>query len=138
VRLDQLAFQAVVRSFASAILGHTGGMTQMQRLGAQMQAALAADVPAELVAFVTTTQHAGRLQTLFLKSSQRLLRTHQEAQARPQSTLAQFERQRSKALVDLVRARMALAGMRKPGVDKMMALMGATGPSKVVDLRRAA
>lgn len=110
----------------------------MQKLGAQMQAAFAAEVPAELVAFVTTTQHAGRLQTLFLASSQRLLRSHQEAQARPQSTLAQFERQRSKALVDLVRARMALAGMRKPGVDKMMTLMGSTGPCKVVDLRRAA
>lgn len=110
----------------------------MQKLGVQLQAALAAEVPAELVAFVTTTQHAGRLQMLFLESSQRLLRTHQEAQARPHSSLAQIERQRSKALLDLVRARIAIAGMRKPAVGKMMALMGAVGPRKVVDLRRAA
>jgi len=113
-------------------------MTPMQKLGSQMQAAFTAEVPAELVAFVTTTQHAGRLQTLFHESSQRLLRTHQEAQARPQSTLAQLERQRSKALLDLVRARMAIAGCRKPGVDKIMAMMGTTSLRKVVDLRRAA
>jgi hypothetical protein len=113
-------------------------MTQMQKLGIQIQTALTAEVPAELVAFVTTTQHAGRLHILFHESSRRLLRTHQEAQARPQSTLAQFERQRSKALLDLVRARMAMAGYRKPGVDKMMALMGSIRSRKVVDLRRAA
>ncbi len=113
-------------------------MSQMQKLAVQIQVALTTEVPAELVAFVTTTQHSGRLQTLFRESSQRLLRTHQEAQARPQSTLAQFERQRSKALLDLVRARMAIAGCRKPGVDKMMALLGTTSLRKVVDLRRVA
>ncbi len=113
-------------------------MTPMQKLGSQIQAALTAEVPAELVAFVITTQHPVRLQTLFRESSQRLLRTHQEAQARPQSTLAQFERQRGKALLDLVRARMAIAGCSKPGVEKMMALMGTTSLRKVVDLRRVA
>ncbi len=110
----------------------------MQKLGDQIQAALGTDVPAELIAFVASTQHPGRLQTLFRDSSQRLLRAHQEAQARPQSTLAQFERQRCKALMDLVRARMAIAGCRKPSVDKMMALMEAAGLRKVIGLRRVA
>lgn len=113
-------------------------MSRMQKLGQQIQAALTAEVAAELVAFVVSTQHPGRLQTLFHESSQRLLRSHQEAQARPQSALVQFERQRSKALLDLVRARMAIAGCRKPAVDKMLALMGTTSLRKVVDLRRAA
>lgn len=110
----------------------------MQKLGAQMQAALVAEVPAELVALVATTQHPLRLQTLFHASSQRLLRTHQTVQARPQSTLAQFERQRSKALLDLVRARMAAIGGRKPGVDKMMTLMDAPVPHNVIEIRKVA
>lgn len=119
-------------------------MSEMQKLGGQLQRALAVGVPAELVAMVATTSHPGRLQALFHKSSLQLLAAHRsvqerEAQQRPSVVAAQQARERIKALVDLVRARSQALGERKPGVDAMLRLMAEPAVAgKVVPMRRAA
>jgi hypothetical protein len=52
--------------------------------------------------------------------------------------LANQERIRNKALVDLVRARIAATGCRKPAVGKMLALMDTETPKNVIEIRKAA
>jgi hypothetical protein len=124
-------------------------MSEMQKLGSQLQRALIVGVPAELVAMIATTSHPGRLQALFHKSSLQLIAAHRsvlerEAQQRPSVVSAQQLRERMKALVDLVRARAQALGTRKPSVDAMLKLMDrpvtelAAVPAKVVPMRRIA
>ena len=103
-----------------------------------MQIALALDLPAELLANIATTNHPKRLQELFRNASGRLLQAHRDALQRPSSAAAGKERLRSKALLDLIRARIAAIGCRKPSVDKMLALMDAKPQRNVVDIRKAA
>lgn len=113
-------------------------MPQMKRLGQQLQTALSADIPAELAALIVTTSNPKRLQDLFQQASKRLLGAHQNALQRPHSAIARHERLRSKALLDLVRARIAAIGCRKPSVDKMLALLNRLPPENVVEIRKAA
>ena len=110
----------------------------MNKLGHQLQIALTLDLPAELLAHVVMTSHPKRLQELFRRSSARLLKAHQDVVQRPLSAAANKERSRSKALLDLVRARSAAIGARKPSVEKMLLLMDAKAPKNVVAIRKAA
>ena len=118
--------------------GKVRGMPQMKKLGHQLQTAFSLDLPAELLANIVSTSHPKRLQELFRQASTRLLKTHRDALQRPASAAAHKERQRSKALLDLVRARIAAIGSRKPSVDKMLALMDGKPPKNVVEIRKAA
>lgn len=119
-------------------------MTEMKKLGNQLQLALAAGVPAELVAMIATTSHPGRLQNLFHTSGQKLLAAHREvleceAQQRPSSATARQLRDRMKTLVDLVRARSQALGERKPSVKVMLGLMDSVVlPQNVVQIRKVA
>ena len=113
-------------------------MSQMKRLGQQLPIALARDLPTELIAIVVATSHPKRLQDLFRKASERLLKAHQDAQQRPSSALANKERLRSKALLDLIRARSAALGCRKPSVDRILAMMDVKPAKNVIEIRRAA
>lgn len=113
-------------------------MTHLEKLGWQLQVALSLDIPAELAAQILTTSNSRRLQELFQQASQRLLAAHQEVVQRPNSALASQQRLRSKALLDLVRARIATVGCRKPSVDKMLAVLDRRPQRKVVDIRKAA
>jgi len=113
-------------------------MPQMKKLGAQLQVALTLDIPAELVALIATTSHPKRLQDLFRQASQRLLKAHQDVMQRPSSAMAKKERLRCKALLDLVRARHAAVGSKKPAVARMLTLMDTRPPKNVVDIRKAA
>jgi len=113
-------------------------MPQMKKLGSQLQAALSLDIPAELIALIVSTHHPKRLQDLFRQASQRLLKAHQDAMQRPSSAMAKKERLRCKALLDLVRARNAAIGSKKPSVARMLALMDARAPKNVVEMRKAA
>ena len=119
-------------------------MSEMKKLGDQLQRAIAAGVPVELAAMVVTTNHPGRLQNLFHQSSLQLIAVHRvvqerEAQQRASLAVAQQQRERMKALVDLVRARTLALGERKPSVDAMLKLMGNVAmPANVVRMRRVA
>jgi hypothetical protein len=113
-------------------------MPKMKKLGEQIHSALMLDVPAELVALVVTSSNPKRMQEMFQQASQRLLRAHQEVLQRPASALAIHRRARSKALLDLVRARMAATGARKPSVVKMLALLDSYRPQNVVAIRKVA
>lgn len=113
-------------------------MLQMKKLGSQLQVALTLDIPTELVALIVTTSHPKRLQDLFRQASQRLLKAHQDVMQRPSSATARKERLRCKALLDLVRARHAAIGSKKPAVVRMLTLMDARPPKNVVDIRKAA
>ena len=110
----------------------------MKKLGEQLHSALACDTPAELVALVVTTNHPKRLQELFTSASQRLLEAHRAVLQWPNSQDARYQRTRSKALLDLVRARIAAVGWRKPSVGKMLSLLDSTSPPNVIDIRQAA
>lgn len=118
-------------------------MSEMKKLGRQLHQALTAGVPAELVALVATTNHPGRLQTLFRESGAQLLAAHRECvehEARRRSAVvARLTRDRLKALVDLVRARIQALGERKPRVAAMLKLMDAANlPENVVEIRKVA
>jgi hypothetical protein len=119
-------------------------MSEMQKLGGQMQQAIAVGVPPELVAMIVTTNHPGRLKSLCHKGSLQLLAAHRavqerEAQQRPSLVTAQLLRERMKALVDLVRARAQALGARKPSVDAMLRLMAEPAMAdNVVRMRRVA
>ena len=113
-------------------------MPQMERLAQRLQQAMALDISAELLTAVVMTSHPKRLQELFGKSSGRLLGAHRAALQRPNSAAAARERLRAKALLDLVRARIAAIGSRKATVDKLLALMDGKPARNVVDLRKAA
>jgi len=52
--------------------------------------------------------------------------------------MAKKERLRCKALLDLVRARHAAVGSKKPAVARMLTLMDTRPPKNVVDIRKAA
>lgn len=121
-------------------------MREMEKLGDQLQRAIAVGVPVELVAMLATTNHPGRLQNLFHQGSLQLLAAHRNVQTQegitPQRSslaLAQQQRERMKALVDLIRARTWALGERKPSVEAMLKLMGhAPLPANVLRMRRAA
>lgn len=113
-------------------------MSQMKKLGQQLQTALALDIPAELVALVITTSNPKRLRELFCKASIRLLEAHRDVLQHPNSAGASFARVRSKALLDLVRARIAAIGVRKPTADRILGLMDQHAPGNVIDIRKAA
>ena len=113
-------------------------MPQMKKLGQLLQGALSVDVPAELAALIITTSNPKRLQETFKQASRRLLDAHHAAQQRPHSAMANQERIRNKALVDLVRARIAAIGCRKSAVGKMLTLMDAKAPKNVIEMRKAA
>jgi len=110
----------------------------MNRLGQQLQTAIALGLPAELVANIIATSHPKRLQDLFRKVSERLLKAHQDVLQRPSSAVASKERLRSKALLDLIRARIAAIGSRKPSVERILALMDVNPRKNVIDIRKAA
>jgi len=113
-------------------------MPLMMKLGQQLQTALALGLAADLVAIVATTTHPKRLQELFRQASARLLKSHQQAQQRPASAALAHERLRCKALLDLIRARSAAIGSRKPSVDKILTLMDVAPPKNVIEIRKAA
>lgn len=119
-------------------------MSEMKKLGDQLQRAIAVGVPVELVAMVVTTSHPGRLKNLFHQGSLQLLAVHRDvqertAQQRPSLAAAQLQRERTKALVDLVRARTLALGERKPSVAAMLKRMDAVAmPENVVRMRRVA
>lgn len=113
-------------------------MPQMKKLGQQLQIALSLDLPAELIAITVATSHPKRLQTLFRRASERLLKSHQDALQRPTSAVAKKERLRSKALLDLIRARIAAIGSRKPSIEKILEMMDVRSPKNVIEIRKAA
>jgi hypothetical protein len=114
-------------------------MDEIKRLGNQIRTALNADVPAELVAAIATTNHAGRLQTLFLEASAVLLSSHRAVQKRPFSMPDSLQRIRSKALVDLLRSRMWAIGCRRPSVSHLISLLNSKRPSaEIVAIKKAA
>lgn len=111
----------------------------MKRLGKQIRTALNADVPAELVAAIATTTHAGRLKALFLEASVQLLSAHKNAQQRPGSILDNMHRLRTKACVDLIRSRMSAIGSRRPTVHQLASLLDSKKSSgNVVAIKKAA
>ena len=110
----------------------------MKKLGHQLQIALTLDLSAELLAHVVMTSHPKRLQELFRRSSERLLKAHQDVLQRPLSAAASKERLRSKVLLDLIRARSAVIGARKPAVEKLLLLMDVKALKNVVAIRKAA
>jgi hypothetical protein len=110
----------------------------MKKLGQLLQDALSVDIPAELATLIITTSNTKRLQETFQQASRRLLDAHHASRQRPHSVLANQERIRNKALVDLVRARIAATGCRKPAVGKMLALMDTETPKNVIEIRKAA
>jgi hypothetical protein len=122
----------------AAPIGQSIPMTPIEKLGQRLLLAQSAGVPAELLALVLITSHPGRLQALFQQVSGRLLAAHQSVQQRPGSAAAVAQRGRNKALLDLVRARIAAIGSRKPPVEKMLVLMDARPPVNVINLRKAA
>jgi hypothetical protein len=113
-------------------------MPHIKKLGQQLLLAQSMDIPAELLVQVLMTSNAKRLGAIFQAASVRLLATHQRVQQRPSSAFAVLERNRNKALLDFVRARMAAIGCRKPAVDKMLALMDGSVSRNVVEMRRVA
>lgn len=113
-------------------------MDEMKKLGCHIQAALNADVPPELVAAITTTNHGGRLQMIFMEASAHLLDAHKAVQGRPFSADAKTKRNRAKALVDLVRARISVVGCRRPTVNRLISLLDARQSVNVVAIKRAA
>lgn len=113
-------------------------MNSAMKLGRQMRNAFALDLPPELVALVATTSHPKRLQDLFMKASERLLQAHREARQHPTSLAAQQERARTKGLVDLLRGRIAVLGLRKPTVIQTIAMLDVRTTGKVIDIRKAA
>lgn len=113
-------------------------MRPMEKLGQQLQTALAHDIPAELTALVVTTSNPKRLQELFRQVSAGLLEAHRNALMRPSSVAAKAQRERSKALLDLVRARIGTNGIRKPSIEKMMAMLATKPPDNLVEIRRVA
>lgn len=113
-------------------------MTQLAKLGLQIEGALAAHLSAEVVAYILTTTHPKRLDDLFRQASARLLKSHQEARSKPHSLLALERRNSSKILLDLIRARSAAIGSDRPTVSKMLAKLDPEPGRNVIDLRRAA
>jgi len=130
--------RAFSRLYLFSLSGIVPAMPQMNRLGHQLQIALTLDLPAELIAIIVTTSHPKRLQVLFRKASERLLKAHQDVLQRPSSAVAQKERLRSKALLDVIRARIAAIGSRKPSVENILALMDMKRSKNVVEIRKAA
>jgi len=110
----------------------------MKKLGQQLELALTGDVPSELLASILTTSHPGRLQKLFQEASLRLLASHQAVQQSPGVLAALQARSRHKLLLDLIRARMASVGCRKPAIDKLFALMDTKLTGNVIAIRKAA
>jgi hypothetical protein len=103
-------------------------MSEMKKVGKQLQKALAVGVPAELAAIIVATNHPVRLKNLCHQGSLQLLALHRdvqerEAQQRPSLSVAQQLRERMKALVDLVRARAQALGERKPSVEAMLKML---------------
>lgn len=82
-----------------------------------LKQALSAGVPAGLVANILTTSNTVRLRRYFSEAAARFLVSHQRAQHKP-SSVALKERNRLKALLTLIRARRASAGIRKGSVAK--------------------
>lgn len=109
----------------------------MYKLGQQLQATLVLGIAPELVASIVTTSNPKRLQALFIEASERLLAAHQDVRQRPGSVVAAQQRLRRKMLVDLVRARMAIVGHRKPTVERLMQMLQRV-PENVVNLRKVA
>lgn len=111
----------------------------MEKLGQQLQAALASGISPELTSLVITTSNPKRLQELFRQASAHLLEAHRNTLQRPYSMAARAERDRGKALLDLVRARIGTNGARKPSVERMMAMLQAQKPAvNLVEIRRVA
>jgi predicted metal-dependent hydrolase len=118
--------------------GKIAVMPQMKKLGYHLHIALSLDLPAELIAIIVATNHPKRLHDLFRKTSERLLKAHRDVLQRSSAATAKKERLRSKALLDLIRARIAAIGSRKPSVDGMLQLMDAKLPKNVIEIRKAA
>ena len=113
-------------------------MDAIKRFGSQIELSLSADVPAELVALVATTSHGQRLHALFVEASAHLLEVHREAVRRPSSFQVRSRRDRAKAFLDLIRARRAAVGAKRPSVAKMLTILQDAKPKNVVDIRKAA
>ena len=130
--------QRLFPALTAALIGQSGAMPQMKKLGFQLQVGLSLDLPVELMAIIVATSHPKRLQALYRGAAERLLRAHREVLRRPISQAAGRERLRSKALLDLVRARSAALGSRKPSVEMLLALMDGVPPKNVIEIRKVA
>lgn len=115
--------------------------TPIDKLAHQLDVARSAGLSSQLAVLVLTTQHPGRLHALYRQASLRLLAAHRRVLDDPRSTRILDERLRSKVLLDFVRARIAALGCRRPGIDKIVALLDIPVSSrdvKVVHIRHAA
>ena len=110
----------------------------MKKVGYQLQIGLSMGLPAELLAIIVATSHPKRLQDLARSAAERLLRAHRDVLRRPTSQAASKERLRNKALLDLIRARSAAIGARKPAVEKLLTMMDARPSQNVIDIRKVA
>lgn len=111
-------------------------MENLPRIGASLEAALAMGVPRELVVTTLMTSHRGRLSKMLRLAAQRFLVAHRYAQAHPRSAVALRDRKREKALLDLVRYRLAAVGLRREAPVKAIKLMDAR--PRLIESRRAA
>lgn len=93
-------------------------MDPMSKLAQAMKEAVSGGVDSQLVAFVVTTSHRGRLETMFKNAAGDLLSVHQQLQQHD-SRSGRIHRQRLKRLVDLVRARLAMLNSRRPTFKKL-------------------
>lgn len=85
-------------------------------------------IPVLLVADVLTTNHRGRLSKLFMLAANRFLESHCMASANPSNKRMVAERMRDKLLLDLIRARLAVLGLRKLSPAKVFETMAVRSP----------
>lgn len=108
-----------------------------KKLAATMAAAITYGNAAELICSLMLINHRGRLERLFQVFARRFLEAHAQAMAHPQSRTAAKRAQRAKAVVDVIRYRLAVIGQKRHSDKALMALAARTDLPRLVHSRKA-
>lgn len=116
-------------------------MKHLAHTGDSLASAIHAGVPPAIAALVVSTNHSGKLSSLFMTVSARFLEAFRRSHAMPKARTRRLEVVRLKALVDLIRARQKLTGERRPTTNQCIEMLDAqkaTSAGNVIALRKAA
>jgi|JRYD01.1.fsa_nt_gb hypothetical protein len=112
--------------------------TALKPLAATLVTALETGNAAELATAVLATNHRGKLLRLFGLFAHRFLEAHAQSKAHPHSRTMAKRAQRAKALLDLIRKRIAMLGVERPNDAALIQMAIDTDLPRLVHSRKAA
>lgn len=110
----------------------------LQPLASSLSLALETGNAVELATAVIATNHRGKLVRLFNVFAHRFLETHAQTKTNPRSRTALKQAQRAKALLDLIRRRIAILGVKRPDDAALIQMAIETDLPRLVHSRKAA